>query len=193
MRLFNKLIHDFKTTSEQATYSFKCLSHLFPCRHRPSREDEHHGCGVQRAPDEERQRPSTAPHGGQPGQADEQERAQTENHAHHCQSPHMGYRVLERELRKHKTGTFIKAGMSVEKCELRRKLAHLADAVAGRELSAGINLILERGTDSTGKTEHLIIIYICKTHDLFFHSSVHLYKNSPVCASLQGYNKMLFH
>lgn len=65
------------------------VPNLLPCGHRPPREDEDDSRDVQRPPDEERQCSSAASHRGQPGQADEQDRAQAENHAHHRQGAHV--------------------------------------------------------------------------------------------------------
>lgn len=64
-------------------------THLFPRCDLSAREDEDHRSDVQYPPDEEGQRSSTAPHCGQPGQADEQHRAQAKNNANNGQSAHM--------------------------------------------------------------------------------------------------------
>ena len=77
---------------------FLLPSHLLPRCHRSSCEDEDYGGNVQRAPDEEGQCPPTASQRGEPGQADEQDGAQTENHADHRQSAHMVIEVLWSEL-----------------------------------------------------------------------------------------------
>lgn len=69
-------------------------SHLFPSTDRSSIEDEDYGSDVKRPPDEQGQGSSTAPHRGQPGQADEQDCTQTENHTHHGQSANMDVDVL---------------------------------------------------------------------------------------------------
>lgn len=75
-------------------------SHLLPRSDRPSSEDEDDGGDVKRPPDEEGQGSSTAPHRGQPGEADEQGGTQTENHTHHRQSSYVDIDVLCREGRK---------------------------------------------------------------------------------------------
>lgn len=75
-------------------------SHLFPGSDRSSSEDEDYGSDIQRPPDEEGQGSSTAPHRGQPGQADEKDGTQTENHTHHWQSGYMDVNVLRRDGRK---------------------------------------------------------------------------------------------
>lgn len=64
-------------------YFFLRPPDLFPCGDRASREDEDDGGDVQRPPDKECQGSSTAPHGGQPWEADKQDGAQRENHTHH--------------------------------------------------------------------------------------------------------------
>lgn len=40
---------------------------LFPCRHGSSSKDEDYGNNVEGSPHKERQHPSTAPHGSEPG------------------------------------------------------------------------------------------------------------------------------
>lgn len=69
-------------------------SHLFPCSDGSTSEDEDYGNDIQRPPDEEGKGSSTAPHSGQPGQADQQDGTQTENHTHHWQSSYMDMNVL---------------------------------------------------------------------------------------------------
>lgn len=82
------------------------LLHLFPGCDRTSREDEDYSGDIQRPPDEESQSSSAAPHRGQPGQADEQDSTQTENHTHNRQSRYMDIDVLWRKwARKKKTQT----------------------------------------------------------------------------------------
>lgn len=71
-------------------------SHLFPSTDRSSIEDEDYGSDVKRPPDKEGQGSSTAPHCGQPGQADEQDGTQTENHTHHGQRGNMVVKFLFR-------------------------------------------------------------------------------------------------
>lgn len=91
-------------------FKFFLASHLFPRCDGSAGEDEDYGGDVQRPPDEEGQGSATAPHGGQPGQADEQGGTQTDHHAHHRQSscvhvdalrrinPQLGYRLGARGL-----------------------------------------------------------------------------------------------
>lgn len=73
---------------------------LFPRGDGSPGEDEDYGGDVERPPHEEGQGSSTAPHRGQPGEADEQDGAQTEDHAQHGQGAHMDVQILCGDFRK---------------------------------------------------------------------------------------------
>lgn len=70
---------------------------LLPGHHRSFSEDEDDGDNVEGSPHKERQHPSTAPHGSEPGQADQQDGAQRKHHAHHRQSGDVDVDVLHRD------------------------------------------------------------------------------------------------